>query len=97
VVPDGKKFEKSIPTDQLVERLNEDKEAPWADWSNQKGITPHKLAKMLKPFGVKSERLWNSVIEKQEMSYTRQSLEPVFDRYLPPLPPKNDSEAATEP
>jgi hypothetical protein len=48
--------------------------------------TPHRLAKLLRPFGVKSERVWDGV--NQVMSYTRKSLEPIFDRYLSPLPPK---------
>jgi putative DNA primase/helicase len=83
----------SVPTDHLIECLNEDKEATWADWSRGNGITPHRLAKLLKPFSVKSERVWDGV--KKVMSYTRKSLEPIFDRYLSPLPPKNGSEAAT--
>lgn len=80
------------PTDRLIKCLNEDKEAPWADWSHGNGITPHRLAKLLKPFGVKSRRVWDGV--NQVMGYTKKSLEPVFDRYLSPASPKNDSEAA---
>jgi hypothetical protein len=82
----------SVPTDHLIKCLNADKEAPWADWSHGNGITPHKLAKLLKPFGVKSGRVWDGA--SQVMSYTRESLKPVFGRYLPLEPPENDSEAA---
>jgi hypothetical protein len=88
-LPDGRVL---VPTDHLVKCLNEDKEAPWSDWSHGNGITPHRLAKLLKPFGVKSVRVWDGV--NKVMSYTQESLGPVFDRYLSAAPPKNDSEAA---
>jgi putative DNA primase/helicase len=90
-VPDDRKL---TPTDHLIECLNEDQEAPWANWAKGKGITPEKLARILKPFGVKSFRIWDG--GKKVRGYTRESLEPVFDRYLSPAPPKNDSDPANE-
>jgi Protein of unknown function (DUF3631)/Domain of unknown function (DUF3854) len=79
-LPDEKQF---IPTDHLIRELNGDKNQPWSDWGNGKGLTPHKLARILKDFGVKPRREWNKIEGKQEMSYKRKDLEPVFERYSP--------------
>jgi hypothetical protein len=46
-----------LSTDEdIVPHLNSDDEAPWADWKkgDKKGITAEKLARLLKPFGIKS-------------------------------------------
>ena len=45
-------------------------------------MTRHALAKMLKPFGIKSERSRPGTPNPVSV-YTRKSFEPVWERYLP--------------
>lgn len=73
-----------IPTAELIEILNKDKEAPWADWKN--GMTPERLGRTLRAFKVKSEQLQKD--GERHRGYFRQALHPVLDRYLSsPSPP----------
>ena len=69
-----------IPTTEILDKLNEDKEAPWFGWSKGKseGLGHEKLSRMLRPYGVKSIRLKRSTPH----GYTLESLLPVFERYL---------------
>ncbi len=46
-----------IPTKELVEKLSGLEDRPWATWSQGKPITPHKLSRMLGPFGIHPVRL----------------------------------------
>lgn len=70
------------PTDVIIERLNQDKEAPWAGWKN--GMTAEKLGKILKSYSVKSEQRQES--GERRRGYLLKILQPVFDRYLAPVP-----------
>ena len=45
-------------------------------------MTFHALAKMLQPFGIKSERNRAGTLNPVSV-YTRKSFEPVWERYLP--------------
>jgi hypothetical protein len=73
-----------IPTADILDRLNEDKEAPWADWKKGKeeGLSAKKLGRMLRPYKVKSIRLKRGCPH----GYTLESLLPVFERYLEDTP-----------
>ena len=90
-IPDETDF---IPTHQLIKALNEEKGQPWADWAEGKGITEHKLGRILKDFSIKSERRWNG--EKKVMCYARQGFQSAFDRYLSPNPAFKAANPATE-
>ena len=74
-----------LPTTAIVDALNTEKEAPWADWKNGTGITAEKLARILKPFGVKSGKPRRG--GERHAGYSIEDLVPVFDRYLPSCPP----------
>jgi Protein of unknown function (DUF3631)/Domain of unknown function (DUF3854) len=77
-----------LPTDTIIGRLNQDKEAPWAGWENS--MTPEKLAKTLKSYNVKSEQRQEN--GERHRGYLRKTLQAVFDRYLSPsslLPQEN--------
>jgi Protein of unknown function (DUF3631) len=84
-----------LPTIQIIEQLNKEKDWPWADWKN--GMTEMKLAQILRQFGIKSERptievekatVKGSVTEKKKVSgYYRKDLKPVLDRYVYTPPP----------
>lgn len=77
-----------LPTDEILRAVNEDKEAPWADWEN--GMTPEKLGRILKSFAVKSEQRQQD--GERHRGYSLKALQPVFDRYLTPLlPPPNEN------
>jgi hypothetical protein len=73
-----------IPTTEILNKLNEDKEAPWFGWSKGKseGLGPEKLSRMLRPYKVKSIRLKRGTPH----GYTLESLLPVFERYLEEIP-----------
>ncbi|MDQ3647484.1 MAG: DUF3631 domain-containing protein [Actinomycetota bacterium] len=69
-----------ISTAELLERLNKLDESPWGDWYG-KPLTSRALAKLLKPYGVKSRsvRLEDGSSPK---GYRRDQLEAVWKRYL---------------
>jgi hypothetical protein len=83
-----------IATLDLIDALNEHKGLPWTDWSGGKGITEHKLGRILKDFGIKSERRWNGA--KKVWGYTRQSFQTAFERYSAPKPPFEAANPANE-
>ncbi|MBV8484638.1 MAG: DUF3631 domain-containing protein [Verrucomicrobia bacterium] len=72
-----------FPTDEILEALNKNKEAPWADWKHQ--MTAEKLAKILLPFGVKPRQKRHR--GDPVRGYNKQDLKPVFERYLNPSSP----------
>ncbi len=43
---------KFLSTADILECLNWNKESPWGDWNRGSGISPHRLGKMLEPFGL---------------------------------------------
>jgi hypothetical protein len=70
-----------LPTDKIIEHLNADKELPFAEFRNGKGITAEKLKSMLSRYGVKPDR---QTTGKRERGYKLCDLQPIFDRYLSP-------------
>jgi hypothetical protein len=71
-----------LKSEDILNHLLRQQESPWAEWSKGRPMTFHALAKMLKPFGIKSER--NRAGTPNPVSvYTRKSFEPVWERYLP--------------
>jgi putative DNA primase/helicase len=74
-----------IATEDILRELNNDKEAPWADWRHGKegeGLSARKLAELLNPYGIKSNR--PSTVKGREIGrgYTFKDLQPTFERYL---------------
>ena len=57
--------------------------APWADERRGDGISPHRIANLLKPFDVRPHR-GRITDGGQVRGYWLNDLEPVFDRYPPP-------------
>ena len=74
-----------LSTGDILKSLNADREAPWADWRSGNGISDEKLARMLKPFGIKSAQVQKD--DKRARGYIFGNLKPVFERYLPPESP----------
>lgn len=85
-----------FPTDEILEALNKNKEAPWADWKHQ--MTAEKLAKILRSFGVKPKQKRSG--GDPVRGYLKEDLKPVFDRYLfssSPPPPEKPFQPVTPP
>jgi putative DNA primase/helicase len=74
-----------LSTEYILNALNADREAPWADWRRGDGISAEKLARMLKPFGVKSAQIQRDNV--RDRGYVFGHLKPVFERYLSPEGP----------
>ena len=74
-----------IGTTDLLTQLNEDKEAPWADWRKGQGMSAEKLAKLLGPFKIKSVQK-----KGRPRGYLLGQLQPIFERYLPAASPDTE-------
>jgi len=72
-------------SDELVAALIDMEERPWCEWRHGKPLTKNSLARLLKPFEVRSRALRiGSVVQK---GYALKDCQDAFDRYLPPTPP----------
>ena len=85
------KGEEILTTGEIISDLNENEEAPWADWD--KGMTAKKLGGILKGFGVKSGR--HRKDGDQKRGYALEELRPVFDRYLTTPPPESGPQSVS--
>lgn len=71
---------------ELAEKLNELEEGRWHRWNNGRGIDPNGIAKLLKPFGIRSTNIkTGSEVRK---GYRLEKFKDAFGRYL--LPAEND-------
>ena len=76
----------------LVNELRDLEESPWNDDKSDTYLTPSKLAKRLKPFGVKPGH--NAA--KTARGYTLESLRDAFRRYLQPNPSSRPTPGADQ-
>jgi hypothetical protein len=77
-----------IGTELLIEALNKIESSPWGDLNSGKGLSPHKLAAILRRFGVRPSK-WKAAREMFR-GYDLEALRPIFDQYTikdPPPPP----------
>lgn len=74
-------YTEHIYTETLVEKLNALDERSWSGWNHNRGMQAKDIARMLKPFGVKSKNIQSD--GKQLKGYKRVDFGEVFDRYLP--------------
>jgi hypothetical protein len=84
--------EDRIASAELVSRLLEDEEAPWADLKGKK-LNQCKLAEMLRPFPVAPESV--RIGEKIVRGYKREAFYDAWKRYLPSLVTEMAATAAT--
>ena len=90
--------ELTLESSVICEELNEDPQAPWADWGkgkDNKGITQKKLAAELRKFQIKPFQ--TRVNFKQVRGYRWIDLEKCFSQYLPEDPPPDDGKGGTKP
>jgi len=73
----------AIKSGDLVRELGDIETSPWGEKRGGKGLSTHKLARMLKPFGVRPNQDRTSAGEKVR-GYWLSDLQPVFDRYSCP-------------
>jgi hypothetical protein len=69
-----------LSTHDILETLNSNKEAPWADFRQGAGLSARKLSNYLKAFQVKSVELQKH--GNRAWGYKFGALRPVFERYL---------------
>jgi hypothetical protein len=77
-----------VPSTQLVRELKEHDESPWRD--NE--LTPHKLAKMVKPFGVRPHQGPGKVLR----GYWRDDFDDPFRRYNRPDRPNRPQDGPNQ-
>ncbi|MFE2060889.1 DUF3631 domain-containing protein [Streptomyces sp. NPDC059467] len=85
-----------LGTKRLLEALNTDKEAPWAEYSSN-GLTPRGLQILLKPYGISSanRRFPDGT---QAKGFARNQFLDTWARYCPePKPPAEPAQPAAEP
>ncbi len=80
---DAAKWPEAIPSGELVIKLNALDSAPWADLRKGDGISTHKVANMLRPFGV-SPRHDRTSGGPDIRGYWQVDLQPVWERYASP-------------
>ena len=76
---------KRIFSDDLIEALKNKADRPWCDWNRGKGLTQNGLARLLKPFSVKSKTM--RIGEDRRKGYELSGFSDAFKRYIPLMPP----------
>ncbi|PBC84281.1 Protein of unknown function [Streptomyces sp. KS_16] len=86
----------AMRTKRLLEHLNADKEAPWADYGPD-GLTPRGLQERLKPYGLHSSNR-RFPDGTQARGFTRNQFLDTWARYCPePTPSAGPAQQAAEP
>jgi hypothetical protein len=94
----------SWPSHELVERLCADEEQPWGGWRKGQGLTPHGLARLLKPYGVRPRTRRAGTLTSK--GYLTADLAGAWGRYCPesgmipsvtPSQPRHDKAATEDP
>lgn len=67
---------------ELIEALNEDEELPFGGWNNGSGIDARRLAKLLKPYGIKPRTV--RVGGETPKGYRAEDFRDPWARWLPP-------------
>jgi len=88
-----------LATNTLLASLNAMEESPWGDYRG-KSLDSRRLANLLKPYGVKSDKI--RIEDKTPRGYLKGSFEDAWTRYLPDLtegsktPPREDPDEPWE-
>jgi hypothetical protein len=78
-----------LPTDEVLRRLRTLDESEWSGMDyGEARLTPQKLARMLRPYGVKPQRWY--VDRAQYRGYLRADLADAWERYLPKVGSMDD-------
>lgn len=79
------KFGSVIHSCDLVDELIDLEERPWCEWKHGKPLTKNSLARLLKPYSVRSRQIRIGTINK--FGYRKEDFQDAFNRYLPPKTP----------
>jgi len=74
-----------LPSDGIVLCLRSRDDRPWGDMGGGTGLTTHKLASLLKPFGISPQQIKFGKFNQR--GYRAEQFTDAWDRYLEPLPP----------
>jgi len=77
---------KKIFSQDLVDDLINLEDRPWCEWKRGNPITKNSLARLLKPYKIKSKSIRIGP-EDRLKGYSHESFKDAFNRYLPPDPP----------
>jgi hypothetical protein len=80
----------------LLDRLHALEEAPWADWYGRP-LTARDLAKLLRPYGVKSRSVREGGIGESLKGYAVEDLHDAWRRYVPRTSHPTHASQGTEP
>jgi len=70
-----------ISSANLVSLLCEMEERPWGDWNQGEAITTNKIAKHLKPYGIRPKTI--RIGGETAKGYEKKAFNDAFDRYIP--------------
>jgi hypothetical protein len=82
-----------LPSVELAAVLAGIETSPWCEWSNGRPLNAHRLAKLLKPFGIQPEV--TRIGDKTPRCYLRATFEDAFRRYLRDDTPCEGPQSAT--
>jgi hypothetical protein len=71
-------------TEYLIEKLCGFTESPWAMWHHGKPLSPRGLAKLLRPYGIRSKQIWEDGVNKH--GYLEEDFADAWRRYLETTP-----------
>jgi hypothetical protein len=89
--------EDAIRSKDLVAKLAEDPERPWAEWKHGRPLSPNQLGRLLAPFGIISETVHIPDLADAK-GYQRVHFEPLWAVYCPvKTPSSGDSPVSKRP
>jgi putative DNA primase/helicase len=74
-----------LSSKEIVDRLCEQDDRPWADMDRGRGLTKNKLASLLRPFGIRPQQI--KFYNVNQRGYRAEQFADAWARYLEPLPP----------
>ena len=75
-----------ITSQTLVDKLVDMEDRPWPEWRRGSPLTKNSLARLLKPFRIKSTDIRTPTSRTALKGYKRENFEDAFSRYLSPIP-----------
>lgn len=68
---------------EIVEKLTQREDRPWAEWKANKPLSMNQLASLLRPFGIRPKAIW--IQGKTYSGYEAADFQDAFSRYCPTL------------
>lgn len=77
-----------LATAEVVQRLRDIEDGPWVELNGGRGLTPHGLGRLLRPYGIRSKTVRLAGGETPK-GYVRDDFLTTWDRYLGAPPPQS--------